>query len=125
MSRLESLTYNGGGADWRECKGLKSWGKDGQKRPISTQISILRNGGKSPSRNGSLALSNVEMALFGTIWHCLRGVVIQKGNSENELGKTKNGVGTLANSARNKGSRQPFRLTAQRPNSAGGVVQIA
>ena len=36
------------------------------------------------------------MALFGTIWHCFRGSLTQKANSNNELGQIKNRPGTLA-----------------------------
>ena len=46
------------------------------------------------AKNSSLAFSAVEMALFGTIWHCLRGSLSQNAKSRNELRQIKKRVGT-------------------------------
>jgi hypothetical protein len=46
-------------------------------------------------RNGTLACIAVEMALFGTFWHGLRGPLSRKAIAENGLGKTEKWAGTL------------------------------
>ena len=51
-------------------------------------------GGQETPRNASPICSAVEMALFGTIWHCLRGSLSQNAKSRNELRQFKKRVGT-------------------------------
>jgi hypothetical protein len=59
----------------------------------------FRNGGQRPLRNGLLICIAVEMALFGTIWHCMRGSLSRNARSRNELRRIKKRAGTLASVA--------------------------
>ncbi len=74
------------------CPGHRTPGQSTRR----TRGSTLQTGGEFPRRDVSLIYRTVEMALFGTIWHCFRGSLSQKANSNNELGQIKNGPGTLA-----------------------------
>ena len=74
------------------CPGHRTPGQSTRR----TRGSTLQTGGEFPRRDVSLIYRTVEMALFGTIWHCFRGSLTQNANSNNELGQIKNRPGTLA-----------------------------
>ena len=81
-SSLRSSTLTGtktGCADW-DARIICVAGRFDDGLPVDCRAAGFC--GQHPPRNRSLIYSSVEMALFGTIWHCLRGCVFRMPSQE-------------------------------------------